>query len=94
MQRGLLTAATGITMMFALQTASAEAYPTDPVSVATGLELAEIHCSRGRPPSGTCRNDIHWRIWKKASRKESSPATTACRNFPSVPRISMPSSVT
>lgn len=45
MQRRLLTAATGITMLFVLQPASAETYPTDPVSVATGLELAEIYCA-------------------------------------------------
>jgi len=45
MQRRLLTAATGAAMMFVAQTASAQTYPTDPVSVATGLELAEIHCA-------------------------------------------------
>jgi mono/diheme cytochrome c family protein len=45
MQRRLLTAATGVTMILAIQAASAETYPTDPVSAATGLELAEIYCA-------------------------------------------------
>lgn len=30
---------------FGLEAAAAQSYPTDPVSVATGLELAEIHCA-------------------------------------------------
>ena len=45
MHRRLLIAATSVTMILAAQTASAETYPTDPVSVATGLELAEIYCA-------------------------------------------------
>ncbi|MBD1547988.1 c-type cytochrome [Roseibium aggregatum] len=45
MQRRLLMAATGVMTMLALQPASAADYPTDPISIATGLELAEIHCA-------------------------------------------------